>query len=182
MISSTMYKNIKTADKMLTHLSDLLRISLHSANREEYTLRKELEMVNLYIEIMKARFDDKLSINLNIDDDTLNALVPNFILQPLLENSIKFSMQSIEDVKIVIESKKENNSLSISIKDNGPGISESKEKILKNGVGLSNTVERLEKLYSKNQQFHLQNINDGGMEVRMVIPFQQADSGEKVNE
>ena len=122
---------------------------------------------------MKARFEDKLSIHLSIEDQTRDALVPSFILQPLLENSIKFSMQSLKETKINLNSRKEDNNLIITIRDNGPGISEDKNQILRNGVGLSNTMERLEKLYDKNHQFHLRNMERGGFEVQMIFPFQQ---------
>ncbi len=94
-ISSTMYDDVKTADKMMANLSDLLRQTLNGANWQEHRLKNELELVNLYVKIMKARFQDKLLVEMNIDNSTLDALVPGFILQPLVENSIKYSMENL---------------------------------------------------------------------------------------
>jgi two-component system LytT family sensor kinase len=96
MISSTMYEDVKSADKMIANLSDLLRITLNSKGAEEHTLKKELEIINLYVEIMKARFQDKLIVKTDIQEAMQEALVPGFILQPLVENSIKYSMKTLK--------------------------------------------------------------------------------------
>jgi len=171
MISSTMYRNVSAADKMIAYLSDLLRITLKSRSSEEYTLEKELEVLSLYIEIMKARFRDKLVVHTDISPHTQQALVPGFILQPLVENSIKHSMETLEKVEIKITSRIENNRLILIVRDNGPGIPGEPDQALNNGVGLANTVERLEKLYGNNHQFHLENIHDRGFQVVIEIPF-----------
>jgi len=171
MISSTMYDDVKSADKMIANLSDLLRITLNSKGAEEHRLEKELEIMNLYFEIMKARFQDKLVFKIEIEESTTEALVPGFILQPLVENSIKYSMKTLKIAEIRIVSLKESERLKLMVEDNGPGISEEMENLFKNGVGLSNTVERLEQLYGKNYQFHLQNRSEGGVSVIMEIPF-----------
>ena len=171
MISATMYDDVKSADKMIANLSDLLRIALDSKGAEEHRLEKELEILSRYIEIMKARFQDKLVFTTEIEESTTEALVPGLILQPMVENSIKFSMKTLKRVEISIASRKENERLKLIIKDNGPGISVEMESLFKNGVGLSNTVERLEQLYGNNFQFHLQNRDEGGFRVEMEIPF-----------
>lgn len=172
MISSTMYDDVKSADKMIANLSDLLRITLDSKGAERHRLEKELDILNLYIEIMKARFKDKLIFKIEIDEPTNDALVPGFILQPLVENSIKYSMRNLKKAEIHIISRKENDKLKLIVEDNGPGISEEIRTIFKNGLGLSNTVERLEQLFGNNYQFHLQNRSEGGVRVVMEIPFQ----------
>jgi len=171
MISSTMYEDARAADRMIANLSDLLRITLDSKGREEHTLEKELEILELYIEIMKARYKDKLIIHTHMAKDTLDALVPGFILQPLVENSIKFGMESLKSAGIRISSHKENNSLKLIIQDNGPGISGDPNEIIKNGVGLSNTAERLDRLYGSDHFFHLQNMDAGGLQIVIQIPF-----------
>ena len=176
MISSTMYENAAAADKMVAYLSDLLRITLKSKHSEEYTLKKELEVLTLYIEIMKARFRDKLVVHIDTNSETHRALVPGFILQPLVENSIKHSMETLEKVEINITSRKENNRLILIVKDNGPGIPGEPDQVLNNGVGLTNTVERLEKLYGNNHLFHMENIHDGGFQVVLEIPFRLSSS------
>jgi two-component system LytT family sensor kinase len=173
MISSTMYDDVKAADKMIANLSDLLRITLDSRGAEEHTLEKELEIVHLYIEIMKARFQDKLTVKTDIENATQEALVPGFILQPLVENSIKHCMKKLKTAEISIASRMENGKLKLIIQDNGPGISGEMNQIFKNGVGLSNTVERLEQLYGNNHHFQLQNRGEGGLQVVMELPFKK---------
>jgi signal transduction histidine kinase len=171
MISATMYENVKAADKMMTNLSDLLRITLNEAGRAEHSLEKELELIQLYINIMKARFGNKLIAKMNIDNKTLPALIPGFIMQPLVENAIKYSIETLKRAEIKVLSSKVNNTLTIIIEDNGPGISGNINQIIKNGFGLSNTIERLEKLYGNNQSIHFQNMISGGLKVEMKIPF-----------
>ncbi|MFQ5627350.1 MAG: sensor histidine kinase, partial [bacterium] len=100
MISSTMYEDVDAADKMLTRLSDLLRVTLNRTNAQQHSLEKEIEHVNLYIDIMKARFNEKLHIKMNIEDDANYALVPGLILQPLVENAIVYSMKSVDTAEI----------------------------------------------------------------------------------
>lgn len=176
MISSTMYDDVSAADKMIAYLSDLLRITLKSKSSEEYTLEQELEVLGLYIEIMKARFRDKLVVHTDISPRTQQALVPDFILQPLVENSIKHSLETLEKVEIKITSRIENNRLILIVKDNGPGIPGEPDQVPNNGVGLANTLERLEKLYGNNQQFHMENVNHEGFQVMIEIPFRLAPS------
>ncbi|MCI0693164.1 histidine kinase [candidate division KSB1 bacterium] len=170
-ISSTMYDDVKAADKMMADLSDLLRKTLNGANWQEHALKNELELVELYVKIMKARFHDKLLVKMDIDDETLEALVPGFVLQPLVENSIRYGMESLQSTEIAISSRKENGRMKLIVRDNGPGIADAPGEIRNNGVGLSNTAERLERLYGRNHRFHFRNMREGGLEVEMEIPF-----------
>ena len=182
MISSTMYDDIKAADKMMANLSDLLRITLNSASSREHTLEKEMEIIRFYIEIMRARFQDKLTVRLNMGNDTLKALVPAFLLQPLVENSIKFSMESLKQADVEISSKKENDRLLIMIQDNGPGMAGDRDQVMKKGVGLSNTVERLEGLYGADHTFLLENLTNGGLQVTIDIPFRNSFQKDNADE
>ncbi|MCP5047361.1 MAG: hypothetical protein GY940_09340 [bacterium] len=174
MISSTMYENVAAADQMIAYLSDLLRITLKRSNREEYSLEKELELLNLYTEIMKARFRDKLTIRMNIEAGTGQAMIPGFILQPLVENSIKYGMDGLGEVEVTVNAQKVDDRLVLTVSDNGPGIPGEPAGTDNEGVGLSNTEERLEKLYGDEHRFVLENIDDGsrGLRVTMEIPFQ----------
>ncbi|MFO7888756.1 MAG: histidine kinase, partial [bacterium] len=174
MISSTMYEDPKAADRMIANLSDLLRITLDSKGGEEHTLEKELEILDIYLKIMKARYKNKLTIDTHIAENTLKALVPGFILQPLVENSIKFSMENLQSTEIDIISRKEDSTLKLIIRDNGPGILGNPDIVIKNGVGLSNTAERLEKLYGDDHRFNLQNLDERGLQVEIQIPFQSS--------
>ncbi len=175
MISSTMYDDVNAADKMMASLSDLLRKTLNVSNRQEHPLRNELELVNLYIEMMQARFQNQLSVKMNIDRDTLEALVPSFILQPLVENSLKHATSNVQTAEIEILSRQQNRRLILSVKDNGPGI---QNETSQNGVGLSNTAERLEKLYGADHRLHLLNNQTNGLTVMIDIPFHVEKNGD----
>ena len=178
MISATMYEDVKAADGMIASLSDLLRITLKSKDREEYTLEKELEVLTLYIAIMKARFGDTLTVNTEIDKQTLHALVPGFILQPLVENSIKHGMETLETTTISITARNDENRLLLVIEDNGPGLPGAPDEVMTNGMGLSNTEERLEKLYGRDHEFHLENGESGGLRVTIDIPYRLSEEKE----
>ncbi len=175
MISSQMYEDIQAADKMIATLSDLLRITLKSSGKGLSTLQKEIEILNLYIDIMKARFKDKLDVNIRVEDDVANTLVPTFLFQPLVENSIKYGMENLTNTKIEIIAKKNKNNLVITVKDNGPGITKDSKSVLKNGIGLSNTVERLEKLYGTDYEFNWENHPEGGLLLTIEIPYKEED-------
>lgn len=173
MISSIMYDNPKAADKMIANLSDLMRRTLHN-NSEKHSLEKELELLEIYSQIMKARFQNKLDIKFDIEDETKSALVPWFIIQPLLENSIKHSMDHVDQCEVKVSSVIDNDKLVLSITDNGPGITDKIETLMKKGVGISNIINRLEKLYD-NYDFKMENVTGGGLAVSLVISFEYED-------
>ena len=171
LISSTLYENVEAADKMIANLSDLLRVTLKESGPEEQTLKKELHILELYLNIMKARFEDKLKVNFNIQSNTEKALVPSFILQPLLENSI-YHNRAEKNLEIDIDSQKDNGNLEIKIQDNGKGLDQQKIKNTSSeGIGLSNTDQRLKTLYGANQHFSLQNGAKSGVIIKMKIPW-----------
>lgn len=177
LISSKMYDDPRAADSMIANLSDLLRLSLKENNSEEHTVKKEKELIELYLKIMKARFENKLSVSFQINGSVEQALIPWFLLQPIVENSIKYGMESLDKLEININILKKENNLLIEIIDNGPGINESKE-ILNEGVGLSNTKERLKKLYRDDHNFILENITSGGLRVAIEFPYIEIDKDE----
>jgi LytS/YehU family sensor histidine kinase len=170
-ISSTMYEDVKTADKMIANLSDLLRRTLDGVNWEEHPLRKELELLSLYGDTMKQRFREKLKMSIDIPSDTLDALVPGFILQPLVENSIQYSMERKKAAVVDVSAQRSGETLVITVSDNGPGVEEGFDKAVKNGIGLSNTIERLETLYGNDHKIEIQNIDQSGLRVTIHIPF-----------
>lgn len=170
MISSTMYEDAAAADEMMAYLSDLLRITLNRTNKEEYPLEKELELLNLYLEIMKARFGEKLSIRIDVPPETARALAPAFVFQPLVENSIKYGMEELDKIDISISAQRVGDRLKLIVSDNGPGMKEDYNQGNSGGIGLANTVERLERLYGKDHRFHIEN---GGYDER-------GESGENI--
>ena len=170
MISSVMYESVPEADKMIANLSDLLRNTLKTSGVGVHQLREEIKILNYYLEIMQARFKDKLDVVFDLDDNCSDFPVPSFLLQPLVENSIKYGMENLLFVKIEIGGKLNQNKLEITIKDNGPGINKDPEEVLKQGVGIANTQERLEKLYGSGFEFFWQNLESGGLLVKLIIP------------
>ncbi len=93
MISSLMYEDVEKADAMITRLSDLLRMSLEYTDRETIPLSREIEFVEAYLQIMRSRFQDRLEFHRNVDSSLLQSHVPVFLLQPLIENAIKYGDQ-----------------------------------------------------------------------------------------
>jgi two-component system, LytTR family, sensor kinase len=171
-ISTVIYEDVRAADTMIARLSDFLRHSLNASRSQEVTLGEELNFLNLYLDIMRPRFEDRLRVDFEVAHGINDALVPKLILQPLVENSIKHAADpNSGQVSIAVKAARENGSLRMEIKDDGPGLSVKFHEGLGNGVGLTNTVERLEKLYGGNQEFTLQNAVDGGLRVSVTVPF-----------
>ncbi len=170
-ISALIYKDPEAADRMLTRLSDLLRLTLQNQGTQEVSLKRELEFLEKYLEIEKIRFRERLSVDFKIDTDTLDGCVPNLILQPLVENAIRHGIAPRSAPgKIEIRSRRVQSQLCLEVCDNGPGLSNGNKK----GVGLSNTEARLQQLYGANAQFELQSAPDQGLTVKLSIPFRSA--------
>ncbi|MCL6099722.1 MAG: histidine kinase [Bacteroidetes bacterium] len=172
-ISSTMYEDVNAADKMIADLSDLLRITFNKSGDKEQPLHKEIEMLNLYVDIMRMRFKDKLNLEIDTDTAASQCLVPVFLLQPLVENSIRHSTESIEEISIKIKTSREEDKLVLTVRDTGPGVDETFKHENGNGIGLSNTASRLESLYGSSHQLTMGNLVEGGFEVRIIIPYHE---------
>lgn len=174
-ISTVIYEDVRAADTMIARLSDFLRHSLNASRSQEVTLGEEMNFLNLYLAIMRPRFEDRLRVEFEVGQGINDALVPKLILQPLVENSIKHAADpNSGQVNIAVKAARENGSLRLEIKDDGPGLSGKFREALGNGIGLTNTIERLEKLYGGNHEFTLQNLIDGGLLVRVTVPFHTA--------
>ncbi len=171
-IWTLMHKDVETADRMLARLSDLLRITLENSGMQEVPLKQELAFLEPYLEIEQTRFGDRLSVQLDVEPDTLDALVPNLLLQPLVENAIRHGIAPrAAGGRIRISAKRENAKLRVQVRDNGAGIPESEREVLKEGVGLTNTRARLQQLYGAGHRLELHNAVDGGLEVTLELPF-----------
>ena len=176
-ISSVMYEDVRAADAMITQLSDLLRLTLRTASSHEIPLSQELQITRLYLDIMKKRFEDKLRISYSVDPALDDSLVPQLILQPLVENSLRHGMKDgAAGIEISIGARRENGNLVLQISDTGVGLGvQSGEAIFHRGLGLSNIRGRLEQLYGSGQQFSIANRATGGAEVTMHFPFHLAE-------
>jgi sensor histidine kinase YesM len=171
-ISELVFKDPESAEHMITNLSDLLRLSLDNVGVQEVPLKQELDFLNKYVEIEQTRFHDRLQLSTDIAPETLDAWVPNMILQPLVENAIRhgIGMRSAGG-HIEIGAERENGMLRLFVRDNGGGLHNGEQKQLKEGVGLANTRARLAHLYGEEHRFDLDNVPGGGLMVDMSIPF-----------
>lgn len=178
-ISVLMKEDTAVADRMLLRLSELLRLTLKKTGSHEVSLRQELEFLNSYLEIEQTRFQDRLKVEMKIDPDTLDAQVPNLILQPLVENAIRYAVAPRATRSTVeICATRSNGHVELQVRDDGPGFVEA-NKTAAHGVGLRNTRERLEKLYGAAQRFNLSTAAGGGLQVTITIPFHTgADNAE----
>jgi two-component system LytT family sensor kinase len=158
-------------------LSDLLRLSLQTVGVQETTLKEELDFLAKYLEIEQTRFRDRLTVVFDVQPDTLDALVPNLILQPLVENSIKHGIGPRPSPgRVDIRARRSGGVLELEVGDNGVGLSASRLNDLNRGVGLSNTRSRLQHLYGAAHRFEFRQPPGGGLQVVMVIPLQEAES------
>ena len=172
-ISALMHKDVDAADRMVMKLSELLRLALDNTETHEVPLSQELDFLQRYLEIEKTRFRERLNVEMNIAPETLQARVPNLVLQPLVENAIKHGVERhARPGRIVLRAQRQNGQLELEVQDNGGGLPEGKP--LREGIGLANTRSRLQQLYGAKQKFELKNVETGGLLVRVVLPFHSA--------
>jgi signal transduction histidine kinase len=174
-ISTLMHRDVDAADTMLTRLSDLLRLTMKHRGNNEITLRDELALVDNYIEIMRVRFGDRLTVRERIDPDTLDALVPQFILQPLVENAFDHGISRTPGAgSIEIHAAGREGKLELSVSDDGNGVNGSSMLGKKHGIGLTNTQLRLEQLYGSAQSMSLEKLPERGTRVTVALPWHVA--------
>jgi sensor histidine kinase YesM len=162
----------RPAVNMIVGLSDLLRHALDSADEQEVPLREEVKFVELYLDIQKVRFPDRLTVRMEIAPETLDAMVPNLILQPLVENAISHGISHNDSGGVlVINAYRDNGMLRIRVSDDGPGLQSGWRMEESEGIGLANTGERLKHLYGSEHRFDLSNGATGGTVAAIAIPF-----------
>ncbi len=169
-ISSLMYTDIEAADRMMTRLSELLRLALEKDASPEVTLKEEIDLLERYLEIERVRFDDRLRVLVDIDPAALEARVPNFSLQPLVENAILHGIAlRPEGGRLEITAGRKNGMLEIRLRDDGPGLSA--EAPRREGIGVANTRARLAQLYGDSHRFEMSNVPEGGLLVTIALPY-----------
>ena len=168
-IAVLMHRDVPGAEQMLHRLSGLLRITLEHATTQEVPLHEELDFLQLYLDIEQMRFRDRLTVTVEVDPDALDVPVPYMLLQPLVENALQHGIgQRTEGGHLEIRAAATDGTLSIVVRDDGPGLSE--EAAGNEGIGLPNTRGRLERLYGGRHRFSLRNLETGGVEVDLRIP------------
>ncbi len=158
------------AVRLIAQLSSLLRMSLDPARVHEVTLRQEMDFLERYIEIQKARFSDRLNVGIAIDADAMDARIPNLLLQPLVENAIVHGIAAKSGPGHVnVSGRVEGGKLHLEVRDDGPGLGDGAHRA-KEGIGVSNTRERIAKIYGGHGQLSLRSEPGRGVSVQIVIP------------
>jgi two-component system LytT family sensor kinase len=174
-ISALMHRDVEAADQMIARLSDLLRMSLDMVGTQEVSLKEELDFLAKYVEIEQTRFQDRLSVVYEVQPAALDALVPNLLLQPLVENSIKHGIgPRTGPGRVVIRAVRHERELELEVRDDGVGLSASRLSDFNRGVGLANTRSRLQHLYGVQHRFEFRQPAEGGLTVRIVLPLADA--------
>jgi two-component system LytT family sensor kinase len=174
LVSSLIHTDAASADDMIGDLGSLLRISLESQAANEVPLAEEMKAVELYLNIQRLRFQDTLTVEIQMDPNTLEARVPHLILQPLVENAFRHGISKrVGPGLLKIESRQVNGKLKVRISDNGPGTN---VQIASAGIGLSNTRARLERLYGNRAALAFDN-SPAGFSVELQFPLTVAGNG-----
>jgi two-component system LytT family sensor kinase len=167
-ISTLMHRNVEAADEMLAQLGDLLRLSLERHDVQEGPLREELTVLEPYLNILRIRFGDRLSISVEVDPLLLDLTVPLFLFQPLVENAVRHGIERRAGAgRIDIRARASEDQLEISVSDDGAGLSQGG---IREGIGLSNIRLRLEQLYGARGSIALAGNPESGTEVTVRIP------------
>jgi signal transduction histidine kinase len=172
-ISALLHSDVEAARRMIVRLGDFLRLTLENAGTQEVTLQQEMEFLKGYLDIEQVRFQDRLTVKVEVEPLALDVKVPNLILQPIVENAIRHGIAPRSTPGLIeINVKRENGMLRIEVRDNGPGlpVNHSSIKLFKGGVGLANTRARLDQLYGAAHRFELENNPAGGLTVTLEVP------------
>jgi two-component system LytT family sensor kinase len=179
-ISALLHRDPEAADRVVTRLGDLLRLSLQHSGRQEVMLRQELEFLERYLEIQQTRFRDRLTVHFEADPEALDALVPTLVLQPLVENAVRHAIEPrVAPGRLEVRAWRTDGRLRLEVADDGPGIGMAGPGVIDaaaiprsaSGIGLSNTRARLQQLYGAGHRFALENSSTGGLVVSLEIPY-----------
>jgi two-component system LytT family sensor kinase len=171
-ISTLSQRDSKLAGQMLARLGDLLRVALKRDAEVESTLEEEVSLVQAYVSIETMRFAGRLNVLFDIASETERALVPTFLLQPLVENAITHGLRGDQKAGAIrIQTNQQADELVVTVSDNGAGISNEQLADLEVGIGLGSTCERLTRMYPERHTFSIQRLSEGGTEVRISLPL-----------
>jgi signal transduction histidine kinase len=177
-ISALMHRDTEAADAMLERLGDLLRLTLDRVGTQHVSLKDELDFLRKYLEIEKTRFGERLQVHIEVDLATLDAAVPNLVLQPLVENALRHGIgPKIGGGRVDIIARRDGHDLWLEVRDNGVGLT---SDAFHKGVGLTNTRSRLEHLYGDRYRFECHTPPGGGLLVTVVIPFSAEGTGQSL--
>ena len=162
------------ASRMLSRVSDFLRLTLTAPVRDEVALADEVDYVKQYLDIERVRFGERLRTEIDVGSDAWEASVPAFVLQPLIENAVRYAIAPRESGgSIVIEARRSSDTLRVSVIDDGPGIKGDGRGNGAGRIGLANTRDRLRRLYGDRGRLELVNVASGGTRASVEIPFRR---------
>ena len=160
----------ETAVRMISGLSDLLRLALATVGQQEVPLRQELDFLERYLSLQQIRFPDRLRVEMRVAPETLDARVPSLVLQPLAENAVRHGIApSVAGGSVEVAAAREGEQLVLRVRDTGVGLRPGSESA--GGVGLRNVRARLQHLYPGRHRFRVSNRAEGGVESLLEIPF-----------
>ena len=170
-------KQTERANVMLSRLASFLRYTLANEPTAHVTIAQEVETLKLYLDIEKMRFEERLRPKFDVDPAAEKARLPSLLLQPLVENAIKYAVTPKEDgAEICIDVRLAGDRVQIGVSDTGPGLQPTKNRpSLSTGVGIANIRERLAQAYGPDHRFTMQALPAGGFGVEIEIPFQAGD-------
>jgi two-component sensor histidine kinase len=173
-ISSLMYSDLEAADSMMSRLADFLRLTLESDGAQEVPLSRELEFVQRYLEIERIRFEERLAVDIAVEEAAQRALVPSLVLQPLVENALRHGIdRRPEGGRVCLAAARDGDRLRLSITNDGPG-GGAAEASQRQRVGLANTRERLAQLYGDSYGLRFEELPRGGAAVTLELPWRTA--------
>jgi len=181
-VAELMESDVKQAQRTLTRVSDLLRLSLRSAGSSTIPLWQEIELVELYLQIARVRYGSGLEVDIEVDSSAVDLQVPSFLLQPLVENALKHGLAPGHmDQTIRVSAKRIGESLELIVDDNGKGLDglittsgrfmAATPSLDGLGIGLTNTRSRLTMLYGDRYAFRMSNQSSGGCRVEIRLPI-----------
>ena len=175
-IASLIPEDPTAAEEMVEALSELLRAALQDGRTREVPLRRELDLADQYVRIQQIRFHDRLRVDRDVAADTLDALVPPLLLQPLVENAIQHGIGSRPDGGIVtLRARRENGWLLLDVEDDGRGLSVRTSAVTGTGIGLANVRARLEHLHGEAARLEVADgASSGGVAVRVRLPLRRS--------
>ena len=168
----------RAAERMVAGLSELLRASLRLADEQEVPLARELDHLRLYVDIQQTRFGDRLAVAMDVDPAVRSALVPSLLLQPLVENAIRHGITPrAAGGRISVRATRDADDLELEVRDDGVGAATQNGGLAREGVGLTNTRERLRRLHGARHRFAYESRVGSGFAVRITVPFRTEGTG-----
>jgi two-component system, LytTR family, sensor kinase len=173
-VSATMYEDTDRADRLISDLSMLLRRALRSGDAHEWTLDEEVRNLDLYLKVLGARFEDRLDVVMEIEEEAVSSAVPTLLLQPLVENALRHGDPGggrRAEVRVIGAQVGER--LRLEVSDNGPGADAPLDELARRGLGLATTLRRLELLHPGDHRVDADTAPGGGFRVRLDLPFRR---------